>query len=111
MPYAKPRATFKLHQFGRVCGSLTGFFAKRHRDKLPKESSPIKDVAVTAVFDSDIQREIIQRVWKNVLRDETNTRTAEDQAKDYIGDQDGTRAAASSNGRLSRRVLLLTSSL
>lgn len=67
MPYAKPMATFKLHQFGNLCGDLIGFFAKRHRNRLPKRDGPIQPVEVTPVFDSDIQGETNQRVCKNVL--------------------------------------------
>lgn len=67
MPYAKPMATFKLHQFGCVCADLIGFFAKRHLHRLPKKYSPIQPVEVTAVFDSDIQGETNQRVCKIVF--------------------------------------------
>ena len=53
----------------------SGVFAVVLRASLPKGTAigsrrkvpPFKEVGVTAVFDSDIQGEIIQRVWKNVF--------------------------------------------
>ncbi len=67
MPYAKPMATFKLHQFGNLCGELLGFFCFRHRHRLPQKHSPIQPVEITAVFDSDIHGETNQRVCKKVF--------------------------------------------
>jgi len=37
MPYAKPMANFKLHQFGAVCADLLGNYSWRHRNKLPRK--------------------------------------------------------------------------
>jgi len=65
--FAKPMATFKLHQLGILCGDLIGFFADRNRRRIPHKDSPIQPFAVTAVFDSDIHGEANQQVFKAVF--------------------------------------------
>lgn len=67
VPFAKPMATFKLHQLAILCGDLIGFFANRNRHRIPHKDSPIQPFAVTAVFDSDIHGEINQHVFKDVF--------------------------------------------
>ena len=67
VPFAKPMATFKLHQFGITCGDLVGFFARRNRHRLPGKAQPIQPFNVTAVFDSDIQGHANQQVCKDVF--------------------------------------------
>jgi hypothetical protein len=67
VPFAKPMATFKLHQFGITCGDLIGFFARRNRHRLPSREEPIQPFEITAVFDSDIQGQANQQVCKDVF--------------------------------------------
>ena len=67
IPYAKPMNTFKLHQFGLVSADLLGFYAQRHRNRLPKKNAPVQSILVTDVFDSDIQGQTNQDVCKDVF--------------------------------------------
>lgn len=66
-PFAKPMATFKLHQFCITCGELIGFYAKRNRHRVPDENHPIQPIDVTAVFDSDIHGEANQAICKEIF--------------------------------------------
>jgi hypothetical protein len=66
-PFAKAMATFKLHQFAITCGDLIGFYAKRHRHRLPNRDHPIQPVHVTAVFDSDIHGQTNQAICKEIF--------------------------------------------
>lgn len=56
-PFAKPMATFKLHQIAITSKALLDFFAKRNRHRLPHREEPIQPLKVTIVVDSDIQGE------------------------------------------------------
>lgn len=67
LSFAKPMAIFKVHQFGKVCGDLIGFFARKHRHRLPQKESPIQPIEVTAVFDSDIQGASNRQICKDVF--------------------------------------------
>lgn len=66
-PYAKPMATFKLHQFGLASAELLGFYLKRHPRNRPQWNESIQSITVKTVHDSDIQGEVNQEVFLNVL--------------------------------------------
>jgi hypothetical protein len=66
--FAKPMATFKIHQFAITCGALIHFYANRNGHKVPGSDEPIQPFQVTAVFDSDIHGYANQEICKEIFQ-------------------------------------------
>ena len=67
VPFAKPMATFKVHQFAITCKELIHLYARRNSHKTPVGDEPIQPFQVTAVFDSDIQGHTNQEICKEIF--------------------------------------------
>jgi hypothetical protein len=67
IPYAKPMSTLKLQLFGRVMAKLWGHILGVNRHRLPSRSTPLESVTVTGVFDSDIEGQKNQEIFRTVL--------------------------------------------
>lgn len=67
IPYAKPMNTLKLQLFGSVMAKLWGHILGLNRHRLPSRSAPLQSVTVTGVFDSDIQGQTNQEIFRTVL--------------------------------------------
>jgi hypothetical protein len=67
MPYAKPMSTLKLQLFGSVMAKLWGHILGLNRHRLPSRNAPLQSVTVTGVFDSDIQGQTNQEIFRTVL--------------------------------------------
>lgn len=67
IPYAKPMNTLKLQLFGSVMAKLWGHILGLNRYRLPPRSGPLHSVTVTGVFDSDIQGQTNQEIFRTVI--------------------------------------------
>jgi hypothetical protein len=65
MTYAKPMNTLKLHLFGIVMAELYGLILHQHKYRIPPKAETLHSVTVKGVFDSDIQGETNQEIFKN----------------------------------------------
>src|SRR5262249_36203050 len=67
MPYAKPMNTLKLHLFGIVLADLYGHILHQNKYRLKPKSNDLRSVTVKGIFDSDIQGEKNQEIFRNVM--------------------------------------------
>ena len=68
MSYAKPMNTLKLHLFGIVMADLYGLILRQNKYRIRQKSNSLRSVTVKGVFDSDIQGETNQEIFKNVMK-------------------------------------------
>ena len=67
MTYAKPMATLKLHLFGIVLADLYGHILHQNKYRLKPKSNGLRSVTVTGVFDSDIQGDKNQEIFRRIM--------------------------------------------
>jgi len=67
LPYAKSMATMKIHLFGDIMADLYGHILGLNRHLFPQDSKQLQLATVTAVFDSDVQGQASQDMFKNVM--------------------------------------------
>jgi hypothetical protein len=67
MTYAKPMNTLKLHLFGIVMADLYGLILHQNKHRIHRKSNDLQSVTVKGVFDSDIQGEKNQEIFRDVM--------------------------------------------
>lgn len=67
MTYAKPMNTLKLHLFGIVMAELYGLILHQNRYRIQPKMNDLHSVTVKGIFDSDVQGEKNQEIFKNVM--------------------------------------------
>ncbi|MDE3051314.1 MAG: hypothetical protein KGJ48_15615, partial [Nitrospirota bacterium] len=67
MTYAKPMATLKLHLLGIVLADLYGHILHQNKYRLKLKSNDLRSITVNGIFDSDIQGEKNQEIFREVM--------------------------------------------